>query len=236
MEQNELVDLLYEGATDEQAMAAAVQEFIQRTSSRGAQFGTLHRTGGAGTKSLVVGLDQADLKTYLENYTAQDPRWPLHLKFPGRILTIPENLPDRQSFDESALVNDLLIKRDAYQSMGVSFPIDHEYQLYFYLLRGHQDGGYRKAEVDELAWFLPALKRSLMLRLKFDALESTVASLKALVDKMEQPVFLVSRTGSLTHANHGGHLALRQADFLAVRNGRLEPRNPRDATALMALI
>ena len=147
MERSELVDLLYDGVTDEQAMVTAVQEFIRRTNSAGSQFGILHRDTGATAQAVVVGFDSSDLQAYLTRYSWRDPRWPLHVASPGEVITIPENLPDRRSFDRSSLVNDLLIKRDAYQSMGVAFPGNGRFQSYFYLMRSRSQGEYLIEEV-----------------------------------------------------------------------------------------
>jgi len=236
MERDKLVDLLYEGAADDAALQSGIQEILRLTRSRVAQFGVNRRSNGSMVNYVGIGIDPRDLRTYADHFADTDPRWLLSARSEGRIVTTPESLPDRKGFENSVMFNEFLDKISATYAMSASFPLDRNYSLYFNLLRGSDGADYQPGEVQDLARFLPALKRSLTLRIKFGALESSLTSLEALVNRLETPIFLVDRRGTLIRANWQGQQALAQGAFLALRNGRVEPRSPRFITALSALI
>jgi len=58
-------------------------------------------------------------------------------------------------------------------------------------------------------------------------LQSHFVPLDALVDRLSAPVLLVDRTGVLRHTNLAGTEALRQAEYLVLRNGCVGPRSVR---------
>ena len=56
-----------------------------------------------------------------------------------------------------------------------------------------------------------------------------LSPLESLVDRLAAPVLIMDGAGTLRHANAHGLQALERADFLAVRDGRVEIRDARGA-------
>ncbi len=235
MERADLIDLIYEGAADERAMQNAIRELLGLTRSRGAQFGTLHRSG-RWVRSIVVDYDTSDMVTYLEHFMPEDPRLIVVARNPGRILTGDDVILDPVAFEQSALVNEFLDPKNARFGMALTLPINDSYSLDLSLMRSRSDGDYRSVDVETMEFFLPSLKRSLDLRIKLGIFESKARALSDVVDAVDSATFLVTSTGSLVRGNARGQAMLSDGTFVFVRNGRLEPRNLRFVPDFSAMI
>jgi DNA-binding CsgD family transcriptional regulator len=233
METTDLVGLIYESIGDftaaelPLALTEAMRGMAQMSQSRGCQFGLIDR-GGKCVGASVVGYEPAALESYLRDFAPEDPRLPYVLQHPLRWIPCQQTT-DPKAFERSALVNELLDKVEARFVLGVSFPVGPQHTASVGVMRGRRDGQYGAEEVRRLTPLLPHINRAMSLYVRIGRLESTLASLDALVDRLSTPILLVDRTGLLRYANPPGQEALRRAQHLVLRDGRVHPRSARQA-------
>jgi DNA-binding CsgD family transcriptional regulator len=226
MDATDLIAQFYESIGDSEALANTLMQLTHATRSRGTQLGVVDKTGSWNI-GVVVGLAPWMLPAYIEHFAADDPRMAYSNRNPGRLAACHQIVGDETEFERSALVNELLEKNEARFAMAAMIPIDLSHSAILCLMRARRDGQYADDELDRVARLLPHIQRAVALHVRLGRLESRLTSLNALVDGLSAPVFLVDRTGLLRFANAAGNRALRQADFLTLRNGRVEPRNAR---------
>ena len=233
METAELVGQIYESIGDSQvlelplALTEAMKGMAQISRSRGSQFGLVDR-GGKVVGASVVGYEPAALASYLRDFAAEDPRRPYVDQHPGQWIPC-QQATDPKAFECSALVNELLNKAEARFVLAVTFPVGPQYTATLGLMRGRRYGQYGAQEIKQLAPLLPHINRAMSLYVRIGRIESTLASLDALVDRLSTPILLVDRTGLLRYANPAGQEALRRAQHLLLKGGRVHPRSPRQA-------
>jgi len=233
METMDLVGQIYESIGDSAvaelplALVETMRGFAQISQSRGCQFGLIDR-GGKVVGASIVGYEPADLETYLRDFPPEDPRLPYVLQHP--LQWIPcQQTTDPVAFERSALVNELLNKTETRFVLGLSFPVGPQHTASLGVMRGRRDGQYGAEEVRRLTPLLPHISRAMSLYARIGRLESTLASLDALVDRLFTPILLVDRTGLLRYGNPSGQEALRRAQYLVLRGGRVHPRSARQA-------
>ena len=225
METTDLIGQIYESVGDSEALTETLLHIGQLTESRATQLGVIDKTGSWAIAT-IVGLDQAVLDAYVKDYAADDPRMAWSMRNPGRLAACHQII-DRAMLDRSALMNDLLEKHEARFAMAALLPIDSRYSALICQMRARRDGQYSDNQINRLSRLLPHLRRALSLHVRLGRLESQLASLDALADRLAAPVLLVDRTGILRYANSSGQEAMRRADFLVLRNGRVQPRSVR---------
>jgi len=224
METADFIGRIYESIGDAAALAETVKGIVQISRSRGAQFGLLDRAG-TWIQANVVGFDPAALELYLKNYASEDPRVPYFLQSTGQFIFCRQAIRDPATFERSALVNEFLNRNEARFAMFVGFPVGPNHAVSLSLMRSRLDGQYDEYEARRVAPLLPHIKRALSLHIRIGNLESRLTSLDALVDRLAAPVLLIERSGALLYANSAGQQALREAKYLVLRGGRVQPRN-----------
>jgi DNA-binding CsgD family transcriptional regulator len=233
METADLVGQIYESIGDSVvgelpiAIAEPMKGIAQISGSRGSQFGIVDRSGKVVGAS-VVGYDPADLESYLRDFAPEDPRRPYLSQHPGQWFAC-QQMTDPKAFERSALVNELLNKTETRFCLGVTFPVGPQLTASLGVMRGRRYGQYGAEEIKQLTPLLPHINRAMSLYVRIGRLESAVASLDALVDRLSTPILLVDRTGLLRYANSSGQEAIRRAQHLVLRGGRVYPRSPRQA-------
>jgi DNA-binding CsgD family transcriptional regulator len=235
MEKADLIGEIYESIGTADALTETIKRIAQISRSRGAQFGLLDRVG-TWMEANVVGVDPAALELYVKNFAATDPRLPYFNQHPGQLFFCQQAIRDPAAFERSALVNEVLNKNDARFALLVGFPVGHEHSVSLTLMRSRRDGQYGAEEAKRLAPLLPHIKRAMSLHVRLGRLESTVASLDGLVDRLSTPILLVDATGLLRYANSSGQEALRGAQYLVLRGGRVQPRSTRQVRQFMDML
>ena len=226
MGKTDLIGRIYESVGDSEAFAAMLFEVGKFTDSRSVQFNIIDNRG-SWPIGIVIGVDPEALSIYEERYAAEDPRLAFAMKHPGKALACHQMVTSQTAFERSPLVNEFLDKYEARFAMGATLTLDSRYSALISLMRSRSDGRYDDDQLNSLAGFLPHIQRALSLHVRLGRLESRLASLDALVDRLSAPVLLVDRSGALLHVNSAGAEELRRADYLALREGRVHPRNAR---------
>lgn len=234
METIDLVGQIYESIGDSTvaelplALVETMKGMAQISRSRGCQFGLIDR-GGKCVGASIVGYGPADLESYLTDFAPEDPRLPYVIQHPVQWIPCQQAAGDPEAFERSALVNECLDKFGARFVLGLSFPVGPQHTATLGVMRGRRDGQYGTQEVRRLTPLLPHISRAMSLYARIGRLESTLASLDALVDRLFTPILLVDRTGLLRYGNPSGQEALRRAQYLVLRGGRVHPRSARQA-------
>ncbi len=229
----DLIGLIYESIGNsgvaELALSFAepMKGIAKLSRSRGAQLGLID-THGKVMGASVVGYSPAALESYLRDFAPQDPRLPYVLQHPRQWIPCQQTT-DPIAFERSALVNELLDKTGTRFVLGVSFPVGPQHTATLGVMRARRDGQYGAQEVRRLTPLLPHINRAMSLYVRIGRLESTLASLDALVDRLSTPILLVDKTGLLRYGNPSGQEALRRAQHLVLRGGRVHPLSSRQA-------
>ncbi len=224
MNTSDLVGQIYECIGDSEAFTKMLSAVVQSGKSRGAQFGLIDLTG-KWIQSAVVGLDQSQLPLYVDHYAAEDPRRPYFQSHQGKWTPCQQVIGDLSAYERSTLVNEFLNKNEARFALFAAFPVEPRHSVALSLMRSRRDGRYDDEEVRLLTPLLPHLKRALSLHIRMGKLESALAPLDALVNRLPSAVLLVNRTGMLRFANSTGQEALRRAQYLVLQDGLVQPRN-----------
>ena len=211
-----LIGQIYESIGDSDSMADVVQSLVALTNSRCAQFGLLDRAG-RWVQANEVGGDPVGLDLYVRHYAAEDPRLVYCLDHQGRLYNDKEITGDAETYERSALVNEILNKYDTRFGLCTVFPVAPNYSAGLAVMRAQRDGSYGNSEFKKLAILLPHFQRAMSLHVRLGRLESRLASIDALADRLSSPVLLVDRTGALQHANSSGQEALRGAEYLSAQ-------------------
>ena len=226
MDTSELIGRIYESVDDPEAFAGTVDAMRIATGSRAVQ-SALIETNGSWVQATLIGLDPTILKTYVDYYASDDPRMRYSLRHPGMLVPCHAAVSDESAFERSPLVNELLDKGGVRFAMATMFPVDTAHSILLCFMRARKDGRYGTDEIDGLFPVLPHLKRALALNIRLGRFESRLGSLTALVDRLAAPILLTDGAGVLLYANAPGQAELRTGSYLALRNGRIEPREPR---------
>ena len=228
MESASLIKQIYNSIGDNESLAETVTGIARFARSRVAQYGIVDRTG-TWVRSDVVGASPEILSEYLERFAAGDPRLPYFSRHPGQWIPCQRAISDPSAYDRSAFVNEFLDRHDARYALPAFIPLGPRHSAVFSFMRSRRDGQYGEEEVRRLTPLLPHLKRAMRLNFQLGLLESKVSALESLVDRIAAPVMFIDRKGALLFANSTGQEILSQARFLVARNGRVEPRNVKQA-------
>ena len=226
MEKADLIGRIYESVGDNGVLAETLFQIVKITDSRSVQFNVIDNRG-SWPVGIVAGVDPALLPIYEERYASNDPRIAFLMKHPGRALACHQMVTDHTAFERSPLVNEFLDKNEARFAMGATLTLDSRYSALLGFMRSRSDGRYDGDQLHRLDRLLPHIQRALSLHVRLGRLESRLASLDALVDRLSAPVLLVDRNGALLHANTAGSEALRRADYLVLRHGLVRAANRR---------
>ncbi len=224
METVDLVGQIYESIGDSEALEKTLIQIAQFADSRATQLGVIDKMGNWPI-AMMVGMDPNVLQAYIKQYAVDDPRMVFSRRNPGRLVACHQILNDPVAFDSSSLVNDLLEKAEARFAMAAMLPIDPNHSAILCMMRARRDGQYSDDQLSRVARLLPHVRRALGHHIRLGRLESQLTSISALVDRLVAPVLLVDRTGLLRYTNSSGQEALRRADFLVLRTGRVQPRS-----------
>ena len=231
----DLIVRIYESVGDQAALEEIIGQITLALDSRGAHFGVIdpHRRWH---RSLVVGAEERIQTEYLEYYAAEDPRLPYCLAHPGVAVPDHVSVSDVAGYERTSLVNELLDKNEARFSANTIFPVGSGFLGALAFFKPRRRGPYNEWEIRSLDSLLPHIQRSLELHIRIGRLESQVASLEELVDRLATPILLVDRTGVPCYEIAAGREALRRGDFLTIRNGHIEPRSLKQVRQFLSLL
>jgi PAS domain-containing protein len=230
-----LIAEIYESIGDDNAFEETVVKILRMTGSRAAQYGVFDRKG-RWLQARSAGVDPSLVNSYLKNYELNDPRTAGWLARPGQFVPCQETVSDPEGWYRSPMVHEYLDKVDSRYALASITPINPELSLGFGMMRARRDNAYGKDEIEKIAPLLPHLVRAMALQVKLGGLESKIASLETIVERLATPVFWVDRTGNIIFVNRAGQEALRRGNYLVLRNGRVEARNPNHIRQLANLM
>ena len=182
------------------------------------------------------GVDLSVVNSYLENYELSDPRTAGWLARPGQFVPCQETVSNPEGWYRSPMVREYLDKLDARYALASITPINSELSFGFGVMRARRDNPYGKDEFEKVAPLLPHLVGAMALQVKLGGLESKIASLEIVVERLATPIFLVDRTGNIIFVNRSGQEALQRRNYLVLRNGRVEARTLNDTRQLANLM
>ncbi len=164
---------------------------------------------------------------YGRNHLARDPRVPVALAHPGRVMRCFE-MVDERGFERTALVNDFLDRpeNDVRWCMASVDPVGADALLLTAFLRPRREGRHDDGDVRSAEALMPHLRSRIGLHLSVARLEAKLVEMADAFDAAREAMIVVDRTLRVQAANAAA-LALLEGDpRLTVAQGALRAEGP----------
>jgi GAF domain-containing protein len=216
-----LLDAVYEGAFDEQALERALDMMVARLSARSAVIvlTDLHRP----EKSLVVATEgfRASLDSYAAHFGAIDPAPKAFARvLPAHKVASTDAVLDEDAF-RSEFFNDFYVPMGFAETLGGTVLSDGARWSLTGIHRGPDRRRFDAEDMHFIEQVLPHLARSLQMRRSFGRLQGRVEGLEMAVDRLAAGVILLDAAGAAVFTNRAMREIARRGDGVGLdRAGR----------------
>jgi len=240
----ELVGAVYEAALDSTRWPAFVENL---RASLGAGLGLLwvhDFSDGAdrfdnadGNLSAVAGLDSEAMSCYAGHYSNCNVWIPNARQLAEGSLVVSSSLYPENRLDRTEFYNDWLRGLDLFHGVGSSIAKQGSRDIKLTFVRSRRAGPYAAAELRMLGHLLPHLRRAVGLHSTLHRLQSISASAVASLDLLPLGVVLLTRSGTVLHANRRTHeLATSTKALRLSASGAIDAATPAATVLLKRLI
>lgn len=217
---DELVQLIYDAATDEEGLLPAIAAIAGELDAHGAQAlviekGTIlreHRFHGT--------RDESSFNEFFVRWKDVDPRYAAAVARPSVVLSDVTDI-DRPAFERSAIYNEYLTKTGTYFTLFGSFAVQKDVVLAQAFLRPREGGAFDAPEIAKMTALMPHLTRSSRLRLLISAMQDELDDLRRALDALSSAVVILDRTGTIVCANAHAEALCREPSGIRIEGGKL---------------
>jgi len=198
---------------------AAVTEFIGGV---GATLEVIEKPTLAHREFHQFGFPPAEVRPYLDHYSALNPRLSLGLRQrPGEI-EFDHRILDEQAMDRSAFYAEFL------PSLGLRYFVggilDNTPQAFVHVSvqRSPGQGHINRAGINKMELLVPHVRQALDMATRLGAAAETCRSLESALDWLADGVALVRADGAIGHANAAFAKIARDGDGIRIHKGAIE--------------
>lgn len=221
---DELIDGLYDAATDASHWPAVLAEAASLLNAQGAEIG--HMDARNSNLSFLISHGYVYTAERVQRYQElmpEDPRLPVFLGNPFRPIHCRMIVGDDE-LRATRVYREVLAPDGIEYTLGVSLIEDDETSSFFAALRGPDGPPFGDEECRLLEALVPHLRRALRIYRRFALLDlDRMAALEGL-DQIAVGIVVARADGALICANRAAEDLLRSAKNLAVEDGRLQAR------------
>jgi DNA-binding CsgD family transcriptional regulator len=232
-----LVDLLYEATGDENLWPEFLAALLKRLNGRMAAF--ISHSPAAGKYPLVVsiGADPELQHLYGKYYGAQDP-WVLagEKKLIEGWVERGSSLCPPGQVVKTEFYNDFYHRYSHFYPLGAIIERRGDDRTFLTIMRDRVQADFSDSDVEFVRHLFPHLQRALRLYRKTQDLQFAASAGKRLLDGLDLAVIGLSNDGRIQFTNRSAEVILRSGRTLSVKDGRITARDARSDAALSALI
>lgn len=187
--------------------------------------------------SAVAGLDSGALSRYADHFSHCNVWIPNARQLAEGSLVVSSSLYPEHRLEHTEFYNDWLRGLDLFHGVGSSIAKQGSRDIKLTFVRSRRAGPFVPAELRMLGHLLPHLRRAIALQGTLRRLQSISASAVASLDCLPLGVVLLSRTGTVLHANRRTHeLAASTRALRLSASGAIEAATPAATLLLKRLI
>jgi DNA-binding CsgD family transcriptional regulator len=158
---------------------------------------------------------------YIQKYRFMDPRWSAILQKDVGQWTHCQDVVTEQEVATSPFYQEFLLPYDRRYMTACKLVETSDATVVFSTLRGVAQGPLPAAAQDFLDRLLPHLQRACRIGIRNFVYSSQALVGHLLVDKLRQPVILMTPGGEVMHVNEAAQALLRSTRLVAIDEGRL---------------
>ncbi|MCC6776177.1 MAG: helix-turn-helix transcriptional regulator [Hyphomicrobiales bacterium] len=232
---DQLLDLIYDAATDHELWSSAIVEIADMTGSVGGFVGGMDTTVPRAIFTFNGGLLEEAHVVYREHYL----RNPLSLFMStvpaGRLVRSEEILPLEQ-LKKTAFFDEVLRPQDVAHFAMVPLAVKQSFQVGLTLCHSERQGPYQSEELRLIARLFPHMRRSLLLGFRLDGYKALQRAEFSVLDRLSAGIVLLDTVARMTFANAAARNIIAEGGPLRLRNSVLVTATPRYSQQLAALI
>jgi DNA-binding CsgD family transcriptional regulator/PAS domain-containing protein len=216
------IELIYEAVERPQQWRELLEQLRLAIDTKSIHLLGLDQRHGTLSYSEGANLPVQGELAYMQQYRFIDPRMPLILAKPAGVWThchleLTEDVVARHPFYQ-----DFLLPHDRRYMSACKLVDTPDATIVFSTLRGASEGPLPPAAVAFLDRLLPHLSRACRLGLQNFVYSTQALVGHLLVDKLRQPVILISPGGNVMRTNQAAQELLRSTQLVRVDEGRLQ--------------
>lgn len=233
----DLIDLIYRGATNSAALGQALTGLASQFRCRGAALVSFDNQEPATHVILTSGAWDGDAgRKYLE-IAALDPAPAAFAKLAPGTASTTNRILSRDTLRNGVFVNEFYRSLGFRETLGATLFADQSRFALLGLHRGADRATFNDVEIARVERFVPHLVRALQLRRAFIGVEAKAEGLQDVVERLPTGVVLLNSSGAAYFVNRAARIVLDRGDGLTLdRTGRPAAHHPTVRRKLDTLI
>jgi DNA-binding CsgD family transcriptional regulator len=216
------IELIYDAVERPQQWRELFEQLRHAIGTKSIHMLGLDKQQGALSYSEGANLPVEGELAYMQQYLLIDPRVPMITGKPTFAWThCPQELPP-ELVDTHPLYQELLLPHDRGFMSACKLLDTPEATIIFSTLGGAREGPLTPAAIAFLDRLLPHLARACRLGIRNFVYSTQALVGHLLVDKLRQPVILMTSGGGVLHTNQAAQELLRSTDLVRVDEGKLQ--------------
>lgn len=212
---------IYDAALDPTLWSDVVLRAITYIGGRAGGLTSRDAVNKSGDVNIAVGMSEAYLKSYAEEYVKIDPTTPRFFFFEiGDIIETEDTLPFPE-FYATRFYKEWAEPQGWCDAASTLLEKTITSYASFSVLRHRDDGLVDESTRQRLRLLAPHLRRALLIGKVIDLQKAEAATLADTLDSIAAGLFLVDVTGRVVQANVSGHHILAEGTVFRAGNGRL---------------
>jgi DNA-binding CsgD family transcriptional regulator/PAS domain-containing protein len=217
-----LVDLIYSAAEDPQGWRAVYEQIAAALGAKSIHMLALNKATGTLSFSDGLNLPVEGELAYMHRYLGMDPRMPLAISAgDGAWSHFPEMLPAGIDAETHPLYQEFLLPYDRRYNSQCNLVDTPEATIVFSVLNGEAEGPLSPDKRAFLERLKPHLQRACRMGLRTFLYSSQALVGHLLVNRLRQPVLLMTTDGVVLHSNEAAQDLLKATRLVQVVDSRL---------------
>ncbi len=237
---NQLVDQIYEAATEPNLWPTVMNAFADAVGGGGSHLSRLNMADGTGS-ALISRLDPHYVPIYFEHFALRNPLSNVddahaYLRdWRPKIITDEDWMP-KENLLRSEFYNDFMKPQEAHATLMIRLAARGMDIHVLNINRNEAQGQFDRASIEVAERLHPHLLRAFDIGRRFAEARGFSQDLAHGLDRLGHAVFIVGEGGRIRHANPAGERLLAEGDGLIAAAGQLTASRPDTARKLHALI
>lgn len=217
-----IIEEIYDSTLNIGLVEPTLQRIAEFAGARAATLVVKNDDGGLGY-SRYAGLTRPFASSYVDFYGQMDPTHSVRHLNVGELQTMAAWQP-LEDFRKSRFYNEWAYPQGLQDSAAVLLKKSSERFIYFSLPTA---GPVSDQVLQRLTLMVPHLLRAVVIATALRRQTGVLSPVDHMLDELKTAVFLLNRTGQITHTNESGRDILGRRDFLYAERGRLLAADPK---------
>lgn len=232
---DQLLDLIYDAATDQELWSSAVVKIADVTDSVGGFIFGVDNSAHQMLFSINGRLVEEAHTVYRERHIVNPLSMFMNHAPVGKLVTSDEILPLTE-FKRTAFFDEVFRPQDIAHAAMVPLAAKQSFQVGFTLCRSGRTGPYQSEQLRLIAQLFPHLRRALLLGFRLDGYKALQRAEFAVLDRLSAGIVLLDRAAVVVFANAAARSMTARDGPLRLRNSVLTTATPGRAQKLAGLV